>query len=267
MNTPFNIVQSARSAYRFIYAERLYILRLALFPTLIKLVCYVAGLALGYEDNMIRMALILLPASLVEGWMLSHLVRLIMLGQRWPFQPTGDTEADLEALEPRMRGVMGGLITYALINMVIAGVMALLVGMVPDTADPAAAQVVSPSQALLMMMALVACIWGFPLLWIYIPMATSMDAASWARSVFGLRFSFPMIAVWMLCYLPVAAITLFGVSAILSPFGGGEVPDGARFAVIIIGVILDTAKALLGTAGITFALGEFYKKARKDARP
>jgi hypothetical protein len=266
MNAPFNIVQSARSAYSFIYAEHKYILRLALFPTLIKLVCYVAGLTLGYDDNMLRMALILLPASLVEGWMLSHVIRLIVLNQRWPFQPTGDTEADLKTLEPRMRGVMSGLITYALINMLIAGVMAVLMGMVPDTLDPAAGAAVSPQQAMLMMLIMAGCVWGFPLLWLYIPMATGMDPKSWAKSVVGLKFSFPMIAIWMLCYLPVAAITLFGVSAILSPFGQGEIPTGARFAVIIIGVILDTAKALLGTAGMTYALTEFYKNSKLDKR-
>lgn len=268
MDFPFRILPSAQNAYRLLAAERAYILRLAIVPTIIKLVCYVAGLSLGYEDNVLRMALILVPASLVEGWMLSHLVRLIVLGQRWPFRPTGDDEADIAVLEPRMRGVMGGLITYTLIHLIIAGVMALVMSMAPTSLDPAASSEVSasPAQVMLIMSVMVAAVWGFPLLWTYIPVASGMDPRNWVREWTGLKFSLPMMGVWLLCYLPIAALTIFGVSAILTPFGMGEIPAGARFAVIIVGVILDTVKALLATAGISFALMDFYHTKKLDTR-
>lgn len=267
MEFPFRIVPAAQNAYRLLSAERLYVLRLAFFPTVIKLVCYVTGLTLGYEDNVLRMSLILVPASLVEGWMLAHLVRLIVLGQRWPFRPSGNDEADIAMLEPRMRGVLGGLITYTLINLLIAGAMALVMGGGSGGVEADAAEITaSPLQATLMMAMMAAGIWGFPLLWLYIPVAGGMDVRRWIDEIRGLKFSLPLMGVWLLCYLPIAALTIFGVSAILSPFETGAIPTGARFAVIIIGVILDTAKSLLGTAGITFALMDYYHNKRADGR-
>lgn len=259
MNFPFDMIGAARAGYQFVIHERAYLLRLAVVPILIKLVCYVTAVALGYQDNMLRMALILLPASLVEGWMLSHMVRLIMLGQRWPFQPTGDDAADFEVLKRRMQGVMGGLVCYALINVLVAGVFALMTWLMPEAAEGQKAAV-DPLRALAAVSITVASFWAFPLLWIFIPLATSMDPASWARRVIGWRFSLPLIGVWIMCFLPVVTITMIGVSAIVSPFAVGEIPEGARFAVIILSVILDTVKAVIGTAGITFALADYYKK-------
>lgn len=250
---PFNVIQSARSAYHLLIAERRYLLRLAIVPAFIKLVCYTAGLSMGYENNLVRMALILLPASLVEGWMLAHLVRLIVLNQRWPFQPSGNEEADMAVLETRMYGIMGGLITYVLINLLVAGALALVAS--TGSLD---AETVPPGQALAMMTGLIAMVWAFPLLWLYIPMAAGADTLAWLKNFRGLRVSLSMIGVWLLCYLPIAAMTLFGISAILGPFKGGDIPAGANFAVIIVSVILDTAKALLATAGMTYAVKDFY---------
>lgn len=267
MNFPFNIINAVRAGYEFMLQERAYLLRLALIPTLIKLVCYVAALSLGFENNMVRMAIVLLPASLAEGWMLAHVIRLITLGQRWPFRPTGDMDADMAALRVRMHGVMSGLIAYALINVLLAGLLALAMGMAPDVAEGAQPQAGDAGRALVMLGVMVGMVWAFPLMWVFVPLSLSMDARDWLREVKGFRFSLPMIAVWMLCFLPVTAITMLGVSAILSPFAEGEIPAGARFSAIVLSVILDTVKALIGTAGITFALGEFFasKGTRKSA--
>ena len=265
MNLPFNIVNAVRAAYLFLIAERNYLLRLAVAPVLIKLVCYVTALALGYEDNLLRMALILVPASLIEGWMLAHVIRLITLGQRWPFQVTGDDEADIAVLQKRMHGVMGGLVSYALINILLAGLLAAMTMFAPvapvDGAQPSAGDA---GRAVMMLFAMGGLLWAFPLLWVYIPLSTSSDARAWLKDIRGMRFSLPMIGVWLLSYLPVAAVTMLGVNAILSPFPEGSVPAGARFAAIILSVVLDTLKALIGTAAMTFALGDYH--ARKGPR-
>lgn len=258
MNLPFNIVNAARAGYQLMIQERRYLLRLAVIPILIKLVCYVTALSLGFEGNMVRMALVLLPASLVEGWMLAHMIRLITLGQRWPFQPTGDMDADVAVLRSRMHGVMGGLVSYALINVLLAGLLALLTGLAPEITEGTQPEADDAGRAMILLIVMSTMIWGFPLLWLFIPLSLSMDAKEWLIEVRGLRFALPMIAVWLLCYLPVAAVTLIGINAIISPFPEGAIPTGARFSVIILSVILDTVKALIGTAGMTFALGEYF---------
>lgn len=258
MNLPFNIINSARAGYEFLVSERRYLLRLALIPALVKLICYVAALSLGFENNVVRMSLILLPASLMEGWMLAHAIRLITLGQRWPFQPTGDTDADMAVLRVRMHGVMGGLVAYALINVLLAGLLATMTGLLPHMPEGGQPAPIDAGRAILMLAVMGGTLWAFPLLWVFIPLSLSMDAREWLREVRGFRFSLPMIAVWLLCYLPVAAIMMLGISAIISPFPEGQVPAGARFSVMILSVVLDTVKALLGTAGMTFALGDYF---------
>lgn len=264
MSLPFNIINAARAGYQLMIQERRYLLRLAMIPTLIKLVCYVTALSLGFEDNMVRMALVLLPASLVEGWMLAHVIRMITLGQRWPFQPTGDMEADVAVLRTRMHGIMGGLVSYALVNVLLAGLLALMTGMAPVMVDGAPPEPMDAGRAMILLVMMSTTIWAFPLLWVFIPLSLSMDAREWLKEIRGLRFALPMIAVWLLCYLPVAAVMMIGINAILSPFAEGAVPVGARFSVIILSVVLDTVKALIGTAGMTFALGEYF--ANKNSR-
>ena len=119
----FDVIEAGGKGYSFAWAERRYLLRLALVPLLIKLVCHTVVLTFEWQTDFMRQALVMLPSYFADGWLMAHLVRLVFLEQRWPFRPTGNKEQDLTVLEDRARGVLSGVLVFALIKFLLAGVV------------------------------------------------------------------------------------------------------------------------------------------------
>lgn len=249
----FDIIAPTIKAYRFSWAERHYLVRLVMVPLLLKIAGYMAGFSMGYQDNQIALTLCLLPAYFAEGWMLSHFVRLLALGHRWPFKPTGNFEADLAVLRIRARGVMSGLVSYVIINMALGGIMAMMMTVMPESSeDPGA---VPPQMGVAILMILVSFVWLFRLTWLYIPLALNMSGEKYLIAVRGYLTSFPMIGVWILCVVPfILAVQLAG--GVFQEAGG---PIGG-FLVILLLVVVDTVKNIVATAGLTYLLQDIYKK-------
>ena len=256
-----NIIQAAGNAYQTVWRERFYLLRMAIFPVLVKLACYIFALALGWEENILRLSLCLIPAYFLEGWFLAHLVRLIVLGQRWPLRLSGNDEADRVLLAERTRGIMGGLLAYVLMNVAMAGYLSLMLHFGPQNADP---QTVDSQQVLIAFAALFFSFWAFRLLWLHIPLAVNASPLDYLKKLGGYMASAPLIGVWFLCFIPPVALMLTGSALILVPFAQGEdgaIPPLAYFTATILRVVLDTLKAVLCTAGIAYAIKQLYDRA------
>lgn len=177
----FDIITAAANAYTTTWASRKYLLRLAAVPVALKLIFFtIASIYAGGNDtedsNYMLFMLILVPALIAEGWMLAHWIRFLVLGQTWPFRPTGDVEADKEMLSTRARGVLGGMIVFVLINMaigllndVVARAMTPYMAMGEADIDKVPAIIPVFSVFFLVFM-----FWGFRLLWLHIPFALNM---------------------------------------------------------------------------------------------
>lgn len=253
----FDLITAAGKAYQTTWMERHYLVRLAMAVFLIKIICYMTAFSLGYQTNHVAMTLAIIPAYFVEGWMLSHYVRLLTLGQRWPFRPSGDFEADLPTLRTRARGVMSGTIVYVLINMAVGGLFALVMSVAPSPdVDP---ETVPVGVSIAMIAILGVMIWAFRLMWLYVPLAANINAEFFMNAVKGYRASFPLIGVWLVCIMPffLGGQMLGGVvNAALGEAAGA-------FAMIIVLVIFDTIKNLMATAGVTYAVLEIFKNQGK----
>lgn len=262
----FDLILAAGKAYQTSWLERRYLLRLAILPFVIKAFCYMLAFAMGHQDDHIALTLFLVPAFFLEGWMLSHYVRLLMLGHRWPFRPTGDLQDDLPVLRMRARGIMAGTISYVLINMAMGGIMALLMTFVPmldvsaENYDPSTA---SPSIGLLMMFLLVALIWAFRFVWLFVPLAANINAGFYLKSLKGYLSSFPLIGVWLVCIVPFFMAMRFVGGMLHEVLKAGVGEDVASFALVILMVAMDTIKNIVATAGITYAVMEIFEKQGK----
>lgn len=203
-----DITSSTILAYKKVWEDRAYILRLASIPFMLKLFCFSVAYryAGGVEDH-IRFTLIMLPAYLAEGWMLAHFVRLLVFGQRWPFQPTGNLGADLAVLEVRARGVLSGMLVFVLINMAlglfIAFVSQFILPYIPQDASSAAEVDIPASVAFISVVFLIFIFWGFRLLWLYIPYATGMEWRPYVTALRGAMTSVHMMGLWLLCFVPI----------------------------------------------------------------
>jgi hypothetical protein len=247
----FNILNAAENAYRTSWGERRYLLRLAIVPFFLKLICYSLAFSMGYQEDYLRLTLFLLPALFAEGWMLSHYTRLIVLGHRWPFVPTGNMQEDIKTISVRARGVMGGLIVYVLINMALGAILAFVTPLVPS--EPTTAEQLPPATGFLFFALLIFSFWGFRLTWLYIPYALNIDAARYLKTLGGFAASIPLIGTWFLCFLPFMIFVQI-IGAVLTPLLG----SAGGFAIVIVMVAADILKNILATAAITYGLIELF---------
>lgn len=257
----FDLVTSVGKAYQLVWAERQYLLRLALVPFLAKLVLFaIAYSTMSGDTNLWRMSLIMTPAWIVEGWMLAHFVRLILLKQRWPFQPTGDREQDLPVLQTRYRGVMAGAVAFALTQLLVAGWFAVLITFVPVDLDAPASQAeLTPQAAVIACLLFGLALYAFRFLWLYVPAAVGADLRfSAIRLAQGLMISFRLLAVWLLCAVPVMVVmqVILGVALMIA--GPDNAASVGSVVSVVAKVILDIVKNLLCAAAVAIAFRSIF---------
>lgn len=260
----FDIITAAANAYKTGWEERRYILRLAAIPFAIKLVCFSLAASFANADNSyLRFMLFMLPALLAEGWMLAHFTRLLALGQRWPFRPTGDMDTDMATLSTRARGILSGMIVYVLINLAMGLVIAVggvyLKTYIPDGVSPDKVEI-PPGVTFFFMLFMGFMFWGFRLLWLYIPYSLNMNPEEYLSRVKGLSSSLHMIGVWLLCFLPFFLALRFFAGLLGGAANAAFGESASSFVILFLTVVTDTAKTIMTTAGVTFGLQEIFRK-------
>ncbi len=249
----FDITEATVTGYQRLWAERRYLVRLAAVPFLIKTVCLMTVLALGWETDFLRQAIILLPSFFADGWLLAHVVRLVFLDQRWPFRPSGKEEEDMRNMQDRASGIMRGMVMFAVIKFLLAGFTAGLFAFSQAGIDPAQ-QEVSIGTAVIAVMILLAAVWGFRLFWLYIPAAVHWPLHNYMRALGGFTASWPLIGTWLLCYVPLFLATGFVASLISALLQAGGHEAAVIFVAALLRVVLDTVVAILTTISIAAGL-------------
>ncbi|PJB71376.1 MAG: hypothetical protein CO093_05360 [Alphaproteobacteria bacterium CG_4_9_14_3_um_filter_47_13] len=245
----FDIIKSVGSAYQLVWKERRYLVRLAAIPFLIKLVCYIVIVALGWEENFLRQAIIMLPSYFADGWLFCHLVRLIFLDHRWPFRPSGDTDKDMALLQDRAAGIMAGALTFTVIKFLLAGIT-FVIYEIGQTSLNAESQDVNPAVFFLMLGFLVFSFWGFRFLWLYIPAAINYPLKRFLHNLGGYTASWYLIGTWLLCFLPLFFIFGKFISIIGATVEGQTISIEVQFLAIFFHILLDTGVGLLATAAM-----------------
>jgi hypothetical protein len=258
----YDFVETSMMGYGLAWKERTYLGRLASIPLFIKFVCAVTVISLGWETDYFKQAIIMTPSYFAEGWLLSHMIRLIFLGQRWPFRPTGDEKKDMEVIEDRAHGIMAGTVTYALIQFLITGVYAAFA----NESGGEVSSEVGVSYHLIMVLVsfafLIFTIWAFRFIWVYIPCALNYSLRSFARHVRGLSTSFYMLGTWMICSLPTAMVMVVVILSLRAP-GAGSGAMITEFTIVMFQVLMTTVISIISTAGICYSIQELVLKSDK----
>jgi len=259
----FDIIEAAGKGYFLIWRERRYLIRLALVPVLLKFTCYMTVLGLGWQANMIRYSLVMLPRYFAEGWLFAHIIRLIFFQQRWPFRPSGNAVEDMRALEDRARGVTAGTLCYVVIKFISGGLLAL--GTLGVPAEGPAKDAVPLSAAEPGLLAFVvsvllvfAAIWALRLMWLYIPAAINYSLIACLRKLNGFTSSLYLLGTWMICYIPLFFTTLLIMDVFMQGWQGQEDSFGALLSGYIANlfyIVVDTLIGMISTAGIAYGLG------------
>ncbi len=255
----FDITVAAGKAYTTIWEERTYLARMAMVPILLKIICVLAVVRFAEDGNLLQITLIMLPAYFAEGWMLAHLVRLVILGNRWPFQLTGDDKADAVSLNNRARGILSGMVSFVLINMVIVSFFTFFRIFVPLDIDPEQAD---PATAGIAFIVLLTAFFGFKFVWFYVPLAVNMNPKLYLHQFKKLPMTFYLIGLWLVCIVPAKMLMQLITSTILESAGVDSTQEAlpviTENSVAVIRVIFDSLKNLFITAGIAYALLEIF---------
>ncbi|MGZ9107235.1 MAG: hypothetical protein ACXW4B_00235 [Micavibrio sp.] len=256
---PLDVINSVDFGYRLAWAERHYLLRLAAVPLFVRLVCLLAVVGLGWEQEYLRRALIMLPSFFTEGWLLAHLVRLVFHGQRWPFRSSGDKAQDEALLLDRAHGIMAGTLFYVVIKFLMTGCLAiaLSVQMAAQSELAVVAQTNTDPNPIIILISLavmVLTLWGFRFIFLYIPAAAGISAQFIIRARQGFLLSIQMLGVWMVCSIPFVLLTMIVISAVIPSEPGAALPMTARIVFLLLEVVTETLIAIVSTAAIAAGL-------------
>ena len=265
----FDIVNAAGYGYYKVWQERRWLVRLAAVPLAVKIICFLVIGTKGWGDRLLLQGLALLPSYLADGWMLSHFVRLLFLGQRWPFRLSGNIMQDRAAIKDRLRGVMAGTAAYAASRFLFTGFMAagtdaknLFVPLLKKSGlhDPH-----EIGLAALCAFLAVLGLWGFRLLWFYIPAALHYNLRQCLRDLRGALTSFYMLGASVICFLPLLALAGFLISFISTAFthgGATSLPVAVIDLETVLRALTDIVVALILTGCMAHGLQAMIARKR-----
>lgn len=255
-----DVINSTDYGYRVLWTERHYLMRLAGVPVLIKLVCFGIVMLLGWEKDSIRVALVMLPSFLTEGWMLAHVSRFVFFGQRWPFRPTGNVEEDEAQLRDRALGVSAGAVAYTLMKYILSGLLGVVEtaqSQFPPPGSMHAAQPPDPGMAFAALLFVIFSLWMFRYLFYYIPLSVGYGWRALKGAGRGFITSVQFMGVWLVTFVPWVLLLMIFSAGIISLFhqdGAGDLPAPGECMLLIIQVLADTGIALVTTAAISHAI-------------
>jgi hypothetical protein len=262
----FNIIDCVSAAYRLLWRERAYLLKLAAIPLFIKFAFYVLSAMYGEAGNVIRLSLFMVPAYFAEGWMLCHFVRLMTNAQRWPYQMTGNDAQDLKAVRKRARPLLSGVITFVLINLSIALYFTVFTHFTPPemlNGGEVKPEDIPQGTALIITLLFALMIAAFKLVWFYIPMAANIEPITYVKKLRGFGVTIRLIGLWLLCFAPIMVLMQLFVSPLLLIENHSA---SLQIIISLLTVVFDTFKNLIVTAGITLEIMQILSGPKAGAK-
>lgn len=259
----FNVTEAAKSGYRLAWRERHYLLYLAAVPFLIKFICHMAVVMLGWRSEFMKQALIMLPSFFAYGWMLAHVTRLIFLDQRWPFRSSGNEDQDRQMVADRAQGILAGMLAFVVVEFLLAGFLDAVYQLSIVSFDTEAAPTFV--SAMLGALFMAGMIWIFRYCWFYIPAAVGYPLPEFSMALRGFSTSLYMIGVWLACTVPVMLFYFFFVSAFLPAHPPGmPMSLSAEFLAGLTGSLADTVIAITTTAGMAYGIRSMIQDWQKS---
>jgi hypothetical protein len=262
----FDLIDAATFGYSAVWAERLYLLKLALVPIIIKFTSMMIILTQGFEKDVLTQGLILIPATLTEGWLLAQFLRTLIKQERWPIML--DTEPDqktLSALLLRARGIVACCLVYVLLMLFTYTFKYGYELLVANNVIPNGADDTTPPDIRMMIIAVMGlgfALWSFRLFWIYIPFSVLVKPLEYLKFLGGFGASFKMLGLFLICMVPTLVVTTIVSSLVLAPFQSDDLKPIGTFLIILLGTAAEILVALIVTAGMAWSFRDLLPRAQ-----
>ncbi|MAM34571.1 MAG: hypothetical protein CMH28_05820 [Micavibrio sp.] len=250
----FDILTATKQGYKTVWDERAYLVKLALIPVIIKIICFFVAYSLEVYQGTFSYPLFMLPAYFAEGWLIAQFLRTTLTGERWPVRVKGSVEEHFDWLVMRARSILACILTYVLIAMAHGGALVFLVKF-RELAEEQEAALAGDGNPMLVFGALALIgllLWGFRLLWLHVPMILLVPVRNYLKFLGGMMSSFHMLAVWMLSIIPVFFLMMFITSLALGPTGGAlaDAPPFLSFLFIGLNLVAETVTAVIASVAM-----------------
>ena len=198
----FDFIGAASTGYRVAWTNRTSLLRLCLLPFLIKVGCIAAILFMGFQNQILRHGLVMLPAYFAEGFLIAYVIRTIHVG--------GDLKKDVKQARRYFDDVVAGMIAFVLIQLTLAFIVGYTISAMPETAGTASAEAAPAVEGFLIAFsALVFMIWAFRFAWLHLPLAMGIPLSSFLSRIQSFSSSIPMLGCWLAVFMPLLFLMMF----------------------------------------------------------
>ena len=262
----FDFIESATKSYSYVWHNRKALIVPSLAVLGIKLLCLMTILGLKMDSNVLRHGLILIPSHFAEGWIIAHtIVQALRTESDKAYLVKGLEKLDIQ------KAVMASMIIYVLTKIVLS----LIIG-IPYAIDPAAmtgekgsnfeggghiGSLIGASLIVLFMA------WAFRFLWLYIPPLLNISLEAFLKRIKAIKTSFYMLALWVICFLPLLLIMVICIDIISLPFP--KPPEGElmgmeqKYIVTFINAIFDYVIALITSIGMAYGIASIFNDENK----
>lgn len=247
-----NFIEAVNKGYLFAWNERRDLARYALWPVVLKISLFMIIVSLGYEKNILRQGLILLPSFFFEGWLVALSVRFALFNERVP-EPLNGRDLSPAALE-RRRMLLGAIIIYMLTRLVSSLAGGLTMGM--ETMQPVSPQAPTAGMFFAMMLVLGALIWAFRLMWLYIPVLLGCPVSFYLKRLEGMGTSFYMLGIWFVSMLPLILVTILIARGLLAVFPGDPAASSIMYAyaLAVVQSVAETVIAIVSSVAMAYGV-------------
>ncbi len=259
MDRPFDILDLVARAYRTLYDERAYLVRLAAVPVFIILMNFIIVSLVFPDLSPLRRGVTMMPALVAEAWMVAQFLRTLLTRERWPLRlPENFSGPIPPALFARARGLLSCLIYYLLVSVgvnVVAGVLMTLMIRAKESGVQDIAQALPPGVSLAFFLGLLVVMLNFRLIWIYIGLVVNMPIRIYLQATRRPILNFQLLALWFATLIPPMFASLILLRPLLD-IGSGE--DILSFLVYLvtafISIVVQMVIVLATSTAMTLAL-------------
>ncbi len=255
----FNITNAVRNAYIFVGSEWRYLARIALLPVGVDALTTVLLLMNGRDMSTFETFSWGLPSSMLTGWYMFHLSRLLMMGERVNKLP-----ADPDYLASRRRGMNASIIVWLLFCMGLVALLGFQSMLMQSFFQDARGVAVSPPAVPLWAATLSLLIFGGTFWCIrygvaHILAAVDYPVTRYIRRVAGLGISFRLAGMAFLAVLPVIAVFKI-ISVLVVPDNITDIYDPRMLPLALLSAPVQMLMMSLLAAAGGFALKDIMER-------
>lgn len=247
-----NIIDNAIVGHKTVWQERAFLLKIILIPLLVKAICTAVTFKMELDMFHLRYFLVMLPSYILDGWVLAHFLRLLLLGEKqvtFPIKNPAIKATILFSVLAIM--VQGGIVTLIPQAMDTLGLEKITGDWNPNIIEFSS------------YIAVIALgIWSVRLICLYLPLSISAPLKEFLVDIKGYGTSIYILGSWLTATLP--SILVFAVlpSLVVPPQFETIYDLPVSMAVFIVGfrVIADIASLLVLTAAMAYMFSEVLRK-------